>query len=223
MAPTSNGPYLDFPREVRLRIYHYLFHDTEISLAMHSDFGLAKCAPFESNSYSADDGITLVCRLVRAEAMPVLRRSISLYCEINNSTCTREGTLVVKSEYFKLIREAHIVLGDVGCHIPYHEMKSLEVLRLECDKEWLVLWWHPKLQDYVQWAKDSDLVKYVDSVKQTILEKWSNDKLRGMLSNPRRGFRIEWVECIYDEVIETDVVGQTELPDKLANTDGGSG
>ena len=183
---------------------------------MHSDYGLKKCGLLSGKSKSIDNGLTLVRRLVRAEAMPVLRRSLSLYSEVENQSDAR-GNFEFTTRYFDAIRTAHFAFLWEMCEIPCAEMPSLEIVRLESQGEWCPGMWYRKGNDYGQCAQDMTVNKYVDSVKQITLQVCCSDGLCKMLDNQSRGFKVEWKDCIYDEVSNIDIVSETDYPNYPGN------
>ena len=204
MATAMSNSLFALPAELRVKIFRYLFVKTELSVTMCYKSGFEKCAPQASGLTSVDNGITLTCRLLRAEAMPILRQTISLLCSLE-PVYNRPANLTVKSDYIKLIREAEFVFDGEDWDIPYHEMPSLELLRVECSGDGAAIHWEADHETYSELAKAGDVAGYIAKVQY--LAYWdSSENVRKMLDNRDRGFTVEWRETIFDVLVEVTLV-----------------
>ena len=211
MSPSKKS-LLDLPAEIRVRIYQCLFQIKDPTIRLHMLMDCASLAedetakdvfvPFGPNRTNVDEGVTLTCKLLREESMPLLRRSINLFCYIKKQY---HGpiSLNIRAQYLKCIRRVHLLhMGDVGM-LPFHDLTSLEVIRFNCDADLPVLL-EVSLHTFSGWAISSDIKSLVTAIKDDSKACFRGEEWDALLQNEARGFRIQcrdFFQCIVTDRI----------------------
>ena len=200
MATTEHLSLLGLPAELRVRIYRHLFQDsdtTTIRLTMttelsdedndvHTDF----CKPTEANRTSIDTGITLICRLLREESLPVLQEKLTLSC-ILDANFQGPGRFNIKPQYIQSIRKAEFLFCGDRWAIPYRDLTSLEEIYFEYWGGDVPLDLAVGIDTLFEWATAWDVEKLVAAVKRAAwLTNFSYAGMDADLSNADRGFKI---------------------------------
>lgn len=215
MATIIKNSLLGIPAELRVRIYRHVFHNADnsiIRVRMSSDFPDALdedhhrdvCKPSDASSTSVDAGITIACKVLREESMPLVKEALSLHAVLA-SDFDGPGTFPVKAQYLTSIRHAHVLFASADWSIPYKELTSLEVLRLEYCEIDSPLRLFVGIKTFESWAAASDVDSVVEAVKKEARSmNFSHEDMQTMLENKSRGFRIECLDyfqtCLGGEV-----------------------
>ena len=206
---------LDVPAEVRVKIIHSVFEDgRDIVLSTKfidpkDDKTPVVCVPKKGAEICVDAAITLTCRLLRSEAMPILLQHLNLIYHIDNRLCPATA-LCIKQIYLRNIRSATLIYNTLWV-FDFSALPSLRSLRLECGE----------IIEGLPDALDMDMIEKAveNSDVETVIEQFKTavgDYLRGsdeamgpMLDNRDRGFSVAVVERL--TVVDDD---NDDLPDE---------
>ncbi len=202
MATTRKNSLLGLPGELRVRIYRDLFSNNCVRVRTYGNWDRATqrfkygSEPLVSGQTAIDNGISLVCHLLRTESMRILRETLKLYCEIGEHL-EEGGRLCVKAEYRKLIREARFIFQSEDLDTPWQDLPSLETALFECSTDWVLLTPElPKFRTFNEWARSRDVEKYVELVKTQLLTASMGPPVYQILKNEDRGFKIRWKDRV---------------------------
>ena len=121
--------FLALPSELRGKIYHHLFSDSQLHIAW-------TCEASRSNSIKCDidlsrcpHEIVLVCHVIREEALLLLAQRTTLHCEIGDHV-SGPLTLPVPDTLLSQVRALSITFDRGKVTFPYHVLSSLSQLYL---------------------------------------------------------------------------------------------
>lgn len=199
MAAVQQNSLLGLPPELRVKIYHHLFLNICIKLQMvvrrrpRKDGLEDETEPLVAGETSIDNGITLVSSLIRAESLPVVRQSLTLYCELQEGG---RANLCIKSEYRQLIRWAHFTISTVRPEIPFLDLPSLEGVLFESIEDFEPFVPPKSHHEFRECALSGDVHPYVELVKADVWRCARGTSLHGLLEDAQRGFKITWREQV---------------------------